>query len=191
MTNKTITYPIETARLYLRPYENDDLEDLHNFYSRPDVARYLYWEAKDLEGTRESLTLKKRNTKLAGANSALVLAAVLQETGVLIGEVMLFLRSVEHRQGEIGFVFNPDYHGRGYATEAAKVILRIGFENARLHRIYGRCDPRNNGSYRLMERLGMRKEAHFVHNEIFKGEWGDELYYAILENEWRAKYGGE
>jgi RimJ/RimL family protein N-acetyltransferase len=54
-----------------------------------------------------------------------------------------------------------------------------------MHRIYGRCDVRNHGSYKLMERMGMRREAHFIHNEIFKGEWGDEYIYAILEDEWR------
>ena len=191
MTKKTPTYPIETERLYLRPFEDDDLEELHAFYSRPDVARYLYWEAKELEGTRESLILKKKRTKLGGADSAVILAVILKESNVLIGEVMIFLRSTENRQGEIGFVFNPAYHGRGYATEAAKVALRLGFETAKLHRIYGRCDPRNTGSYKLMERLGMRREAHFIHNEIFKGEWGDELHYAMLENEWRARYGSD
>lgn len=189
MTNKSPTYPIETERLYLRPFEDDDLEALHAFYSRPDVARYLYWEAKDLEETRESLAVKKKRTQLGETDSAVILAVILKETNVLIGEVMVYMRSLENRQGEIGFVFNPEYHGRGYATEAAKVALRLGFETGKLHRIYGRCDPRNNGSWKLMERLGMRKEAHFIHNEIFKGEWGDELHYAMLENEWRAKYG--
>jgi RimJ/RimL family protein N-acetyltransferase len=191
MTKKTPTYPIETERLYLRPFQDDDLAELHAFYSRPDVARYLYWEAKELEGTRESLILKKKRTQLGETDSAVILAVILKESNVLIGEVMIFLRSTENRQGEIGFVFNPAYHGRGYATEAANVALRLGFETAKLHRIYGRCDPRNTGSYKLMERLGMRREAHFIHNEIFKGEWGDELHYAMLENEWRARYGSD
>lgn len=181
------TYPIETERLYMRPFWDSDLEELHNFYSRPDVARYLYWEAKDLEETRQSLAVKVKNTSFREDNSTYLLAVVLKENSALIGEVMLFQRSIEHRQGEIGFVFNPEYHGRGYATEAAKVMLNLGFETFNFHRIFGRCDPRNTGSWKLMERLGMRKEAHFIHNEIFKGEWGDELYYAILENEWRAK----
>jgi RimJ/RimL family protein N-acetyltransferase len=68
-------------------------------------------------------------------------------------------------------------------------MLNIGFEIFHFHRIYARCDPRNTGSWKVMERLGMRKEAHLIHNEIFKGEWGDELIYAILENEWRTKNG--
>jgi RimJ/RimL family protein N-acetyltransferase len=114
---------------------------------------------------------------------------VLKESNKLIGDTLLFMRSVEFRQGELGYVFNPAFHGQGYATEAAEVMLNLGFETFHFHRIFARCDPRNTSSYKLMERLGMRREAHFVHNEMFKGEWGDELVYAILENEWRAKNG--
>src|SRR5919197_1471769 len=75
-----------------------------------------------------------------------------------------------------------DDQGRGYAGEAAEVVLRLGFADLGLHRIIGRCDPRNLPSARLLARLGMRREAHFIHNERFKGEWGDDLVYAILEH---------
>jgi RimJ/RimL family protein N-acetyltransferase len=88
--------------------------------------------------------------------------------------------------GEIGFVFNPDYHGRGLATEAAESMLMLGFDTIRWHRIIGSCDARNHPSARLMERIGMRQEARFVHNQIVKGQWADELVYAILDHEWRA-----
>jgi hypothetical protein len=83
-------------------------------------------------------------------------------------------------------VFHPGYQGRGLATEAAEVVLGLGFDGLGLHRVIGRCDALNLPSARLMERLGMRREAHFVHNEIFKGSWGDELVYALLEDEWRG-----
>ena len=96
----------------------------------------------------------------------------------------LIWRSVEARQGELGWIFHPDHHGRGYATEAAAELLRLGFEDADLHRIYARCDARNDGSWRLMERLGMRREAHFREHALFKGGWDEEFYYAILRAEW-------
>jgi RimJ/RimL family protein N-acetyltransferase len=89
---------------------------------------------------------------------------VLPETGALIGDVVLFLRGEEHRQGEIGYVFHPDYGGWGYATEAARALLGLGFEHYGLHRIVGRLDARNTASARVLERLGMRREAHFVQN---------------------------
>jgi len=191
MTNQLPTYPIETARLYLRPFNDGDLDDVYEYSSRPDVTRYLPWDVRSRQQTKEILSQKKNRTSLKAINDIYNLAVVLKETGKLIGDILLFLRSVEFRQGEVGYVFNPTYHGRGYATEAAKVMLQLGFETFNFHRIYARCDPRNTGSWKLMERLGMRREAHFIHNEIFKGEWGNELIYAILEHELRAKNGRE
>jgi RimJ/RimL family protein N-acetyltransferase len=184
-------YPLETARLQLRPFSPGDLEELYAFHSLPEVARFLYWEPRDLEQAREALDAKLRQTVLEDEGQGLALAVVLREVGVVVGEVSLQWLSRRHRQGEIGFVFHPGYQGRGLATEAAKVVLRLGFEGLGLHRVIGRCDALNVPSARLMERLGMRREAHFVHNEIFKGSWGDELVYAMLEDEWRARVGGD
>ena len=98
----------------------------------------------------------------------------------------LIWRSEEHRIGEVGYLFNPAHAGRGYATEASRALLQVGFEELGLHRIIGRLDVRNAASARVLERLGMRREAHFVQNEWLKGEWTDELVYAMLDREWRA-----
>jgi RimJ/RimL family protein N-acetyltransferase len=182
-------YPIETARLTLRPFALDDLDDLHAYHSRPDVARYLFWEARDREQAREALERKTHESVLRAEGDIIVLAVVWREVGHVVGEVNLQWLSRDHRQGEIGFVFNPDYQGNGLATEAAKVMLGLGFDGLGLHRVIGRCDARNGPSARLMERLGMRREAHFVHNEIFKGAWGDEFVYAMLDHEWKALQG--
>jgi RimJ/RimL family protein N-acetyltransferase len=122
-----------------------------------------------------------------GEGGRLSLAVVLPETGAVIGDVVLFLRSQEHRQGEIGYVFHPDHGGHGYATEAARMMLRLGFEEFGLHRIIGRIDAWNTASARVLERLGMRREAHFAQNKIVRGEWSDEVVYAMLEDEWRAR----
>jgi RimJ/RimL family protein N-acetyltransferase len=111
---------------------------------------------------------------------------VWREAGTVVGEAGLKLISRESRQGEIGFVFNPDYHGRGLATEAASSLLMLGFGAIGWHRITGSCDARNRRSALLMQRIGMRQEAHFVHNQIVKGQWTDELIYAVLDHEWRA-----
>jgi RimJ/RimL family protein N-acetyltransferase len=113
------------------------------------------------------------------------LAALLRDGGILVGDVVLFWRSREPRAGEIGFIFHPDHGGRGLATEATREMLRLGFDGLGLHRITGRCDRRNAGSARLMERLDMRREAHFVRNQLIKGEWADELVYALLDTEWQ------
>jgi RimJ/RimL family protein N-acetyltransferase len=183
--------PIRTERLILRPYTAEDLDDLFAIRSRPDVVRYLYWEVATREQMREILERSMTFTQLARDGDKLVLAVVLPDAGGthtgVIGEMTLFLRSAEHRQGEVGFVFHPDFQGKGYATEASIAVLDLAFAELGLHRVYGRADARNAASIALMKRLGMRQEAHFVHNEIFKGEWGDEVYFAILEDEWRAR----
>ncbi|HET9558094.1 MAG TPA: GNAT family protein [Actinomycetota bacterium] len=183
-------YPLETARLVLRPFVPEDLEALFAFQSLPEVARFLYWEARDREQVREVLEAKLGQAVLEEEGQVLALAVVLREVGQVVGEVNLQWLSRRHRQGEIGFVFHPGHQGRGLATEAAEEALRLGFEGLGLHRLIGRCDALNLPSARLMGRLGMRREAHFVHSEIFKGAWGDELVYAVLEDEWRERVSG-
>jgi RimJ/RimL family protein N-acetyltransferase len=180
------SYPILTERLSLRPLTDGDLDDVHAYYSRPEVTRYLYWGTRDRDGSREALDDYSRYTALESEGDGLVLAMVARDGGRVVGQVSLHWDSEEHRQGEIGFVVNPDYHGRGLAREAAMAMLRLGFDDLGLHRITGRCDARNLASARLMERLGMRREAHLVENEFVKGEWTDELVFAMLEQEWRA-----
>lgn len=179
--------PIETSRLRLRFFSEADLADVYAYHSNDEVVRYLYWVTRSEE---EALKEIQRRISLKGFEKdgdALILAVEEKESKKVIGEVFLFLRSQEHQQGELGYVFNPDFQGKGFAFEASEAVLKAGFEEAGLHRIFARCDARNDSSYRLMERLGMRKEAHLVQNEFFKGEWGDELVYALLAEEWENK----
>lgn len=184
------TYPIETERLTLRPFHDDDLGGLYAYQSLPDVARFLYWEPRNLEESRAFLKQKIGASTVEREGDWLVLAVVWRETGALVGEVNLQWRSREHRQGELGYILNPAYHGRGFATEAAAVVLRLGFEGLGLHRVVGRLDARNAASARVLERLGMRREAHLLQNEIVKGEWTDEIVYAMLRHEWESRANG-
>jgi RimJ/RimL family protein N-acetyltransferase len=182
-----ISYPIKTERLLIRPFIESDLDDLFALQSREDVTRFLYWDPRSRDEVGEVLKQWLLPSPMDADGQALSLAAELQGTGRVIGSLVLFQRSVEHLQGEIGFVFNPDYQGRGLATEGAAELLRIGFEGLTLRRLCGRCDARNHASARLMERLGMRREAHLIQNERVKGEWTDELIFAILAEEWRGR----
>lgn len=175
--------PIRTARLALRPFTERDADDMWEFESVPGVARFLFNEPRTREDNAAELARRQKQYVLREGGDTLVLAVDLD--GKVIGYVLLDWVNEEHRQGEFGFVFHPGYQGRGYAAEAAVEMLRLGFEQLGLHRVYGRCDARNTASAKLMERLGLRKEAHFVEAEIFKGEWGDELHYAMLDREWR------
>ena len=181
-----ITAPLRTARLILRPYEDRDLDFLHSMFGREDVCRYLPWAAMDLEEARAKLEQRKAQTRIGADRKAIVLAAVEAGTGHLVGEFMLRLASLEHLQGEIGWSVHPDFQGRGFGTEGAAEMVRLGFEELGLHRIAAECDPRNLASIRVMERLGMRREALLVEAERIKGEWVDSLIHGLLESEWRA-----
>ncbi|WP_018351536.1 GNAT family N-acetyltransferase [Longispora albida] len=180
-------YPIVTPRLLLRPFAPADVAGVHAFESLPEVHRYLYSEPRDLAAVEELVARRAAGTALREPDDYLSLVVELKETGAVIGHVLLHWVSAEHRQGEVGYVFSPAYAGQGYATEAAEPMLRLGFDGLGLHRIVGRLDGRNTPSARLLERLGMRREAHLVQNEFVKGEWTDEVVYAMLASEWAAR----
>jgi RimJ/RimL family protein N-acetyltransferase len=179
-------YPLETDRLFLRPFVAEDFEALLAIHSQAEVVRYLYWEPMSESDVRAALERKIGQTAIRAERENLSLGVVLKATSELIGDCTLFYLSSLHRQGEIGFAFHPDHHGRGYATEAARLLLRLAFEELDLHRVIGRLEARNTASARLLERLGMRQEAHLVENEFVKGEWQSELVFALLAREWRA-----
>jgi RimJ/RimL family protein N-acetyltransferase len=179
--------PITTERLILRAFGEHDLAAFHEYRRRADVARYLYWAPRTLEEDRVALRQRMSGGPLRHSGDFLGLAVERTDTGALIGDLVLILASAEHRRGEIGFVFHPAHHGHGFATEAARALLPLGFEELGLHRIVARCDARNDPSAAVMRRLGMRQEAHLRQNEFVKGEWTDELVYALLADEWRGR----
>lgn len=178
------TYPIRTQRLRLRPLGLTDLDALLAYRGRADVCRYLPFEPITPELLRVRLTSDLARTELSDEGQALTLGVELADSGALVGDVVLFLRSIEHRGGELGYVFAPEYAGQGYATEAAAAVLALAFDGLGLHRVIARLDARNTSSARLATRLGLRQEAHLVQNERFKGEWSDELVFALLAQEW-------
>ena len=182
-------YPIETQRLLLRPYAPHDLDALHAILSREDINRYLYTEPRSHEQVAQVIADGGHDV-IEAEGDMLVLGIEPRGGRPLIGNVVLIWTSEEHRQGEIGFVLHPDAQGHGYAGEAAVEMLRLGFDRLGLHRIIGRCDGRNDASARLMARLGMRREAQLREHAWVKGEWTDELVYAMLAAEWQQRQPG-
>jgi RimJ/RimL family protein N-acetyltransferase len=180
-------YPIRTERLLLRPYAHADAEALYAYQRLPEVHRYLYTEPLTRSEVEARVAERAGRGAIAAVGAAITLVAGLAQTGELVGDCVLFWRSEEHKQGEVGYVFNPAYRGRGLATEAVGGLLRVGFEGMGLHRIAGHLDARNTPSARVLERAGLRREAHLVQNEFVKGEWTDELIYGILRREWEAR----
>lgn len=182
-------YPVRSERLSLRPLTVADTDALLTYRARPDVCRYVPFEPMNEQDIAKRIADVWARTELTAPGQALTLGVEVIETGALIGDVVLFWHSREHAGGEIGYVFDPEIGGRGYATEAAQALLRLGFDGLGLHRIIARIDERNGPSVRLVRRLGMRQEARLVHNELFKGEWSTELDFAMLAREWRRRRG--
>jgi RimJ/RimL family protein N-acetyltransferase len=181
------SFPVPTERLLLRPLGRSDTEALLRYRSRPDVCRYVPFEPMDRRVIAQRLAADWSTTELTDEGQALTLGIELRQGGGLIGDVVLFWRSREHLAGELGYVLDPDFSGHGYAGEAARAMLGLGFAALGLHRIIARIDERNTPSAALARRLGMREEARLVSNEFFKGEWTTELDFALLAQEWNGQ----
>lgn len=178
------TYPLATERLILRPMVPADVDALLSYRGREDVCRYLPFVPTTREELQVRLADDLSRTEITGEGQRLTLGVAVKGTERLLGDVVLFFHSLEHAGGEIGYVFHPDAGGHGYATEACAAMLHVAFRQLGLHRVIARLDHRNGASARLATRLGMRQEAHFIRNEMFKGEWSDELVFAMLADEW-------
>jgi RimJ/RimL family protein N-acetyltransferase len=177
-------YPIVTDRLLLRPFRRGDVDAVYSYRSREDVAEYLFDPPMNHDECAEAVRLRTGQVAFSNEGDKVVLAVQRRDDMRLIGEVSLIWRSLADQQGEVGYILHPDAQGQGYASEAARALLAFGFEVMGLHRIYARCDARNAASARVMQRLGMRQEAHFREHAQFKGRWDEELIWAILEHEW-------
>lgn len=179
--------PLQTERLLLRAFRESDLDDVCALQSDPEVVRYLYWEVRTREESRVWLQERIAADRLETDGDAVAYAVQRRSDGLVIGSVNAWWRSVVHQQAEIGFVFLPAAQGQGYAREATSALFDLIFSRLDVHRVYASTDARNGASAGLMRRLGMRQEAHLRHNEVFKGEWGDELIFAVLRDEWEAQ----
>lgn len=172
---------METDRLIIRRFKPEDWEDLYEYLSQEEVVKYEPYPVHTAEESREEA--KRRVTD----NS--FWAVCLKETGKLIGNIYLAPGAFD--TWELGYVFNENHQKKGYATEAARFLVNYVFQVHNARRIVARCNPLNTPSWRLMERLGMRREGHLHQNIYFKKDaqgnpiWADTYEYAVLAPEWR------
>jgi aminoglycoside 6'-N-acetyltransferase len=181
-----LALPRRTERLVLRPFRHGDEADVLAYRSRHDVVRYMPADPVQPAAAGEFIAERLPATRIAADHDRIVLAVEHEDR--VIGDVLIQARQLADRQAEIGWAFNPEFHGRGLATEAASELLVIAFGEMDMHRAWAQLDPRNAASARLCERLGMRREAYFIQDIWFKGEWGDTAIYALLAAEWRAAH---
>lgn len=175
--------PVRTERLLIRPAEADDADAIWRYRSIPAVSQWLSDRPSDRQQWAERFPQRRPDLW------------VIESDGQLIGDLMLKVQDAwaqadvaeraRGREAELGWVLDPDHAGHGYATEAVGELLRICFEDLGLHRVVAHCFAENTASWRLMERHGMRREAHSVRDSLHRDlGWLDGYSYAILADEW-------
>jgi len=175
--------PIHTDRLALRTFERGDIEGLNAYHTLPSVQRYVFSRTRDAAEVAEALEIMRGHVSLQRPGDTLTLAMC--RNRALIGHVALHWSDATAGQGEVQFVINPVHAGQGYMGEALAALFDLAFDHFRIHRLFARCDGRNHNSIKLMQRLGMRLEAHYREHALFQGEWDEELHFAILDREWQ------
>ncbi len=165
---------IETDRLILRRFSERDLSDLFEYLSDPEVVKFEPYRPMSLEDAREELELRIASEEMV--------AVTLKARGKLIGNIYLGKR--ENNALEIGFVFNKDYWKQGYARESCAAVIHEAFSNG-IERITAHCDPENQSSWSLLEKLGFSRTAHLEQNVFFwkddRGQpiWKDTYIYTL------------
>lgn len=168
----------ETERLILRRYQQEDLQDLYEYLSDIKVVEYEPYKPLTFDETKENLRWRIGTDEM--------IAVELKNSHKMIGNVYMGKREFETL--EMGYVFNRNYWGHGYAAESCRTLIRQAFSNG-IHRIYAECDPLNERSWKLLEALGFQREAYFRKNVYFwkdengKVIWKDTYVYAKLNAE--------
>lgn len=179
---------IETERLILRKFTEDDFDAVHSYAGCSENIKYMIWGPNTELQTQEFINNAINEAERQPCTNYQY-AAVLKQTGKLIGACNLAICGDE---AEIGWILHKNYWKHGYGTEMGKAMLELGFDKCRLHRIIAHCDVENYGSYRVMENIGMRREGLFIEGRpAYKGsdkKYSDEISYAILREEWERSH---
>lgn len=179
---------LESRRTILRTLEERDLEDFLYYRSNSEVARYQYWQPFTRSEALEYIN-KHKSSKPGVQGEWFQLGIVDKETNRLVGDCSIRHDALDPRIAEVGCSLSCDYQGRGIAAEVLKCLFDYAFCELKVHRIFAITDCDNIASIKLLEQLKMRREGHFVKNVWFKGNWGSEYIYAILEEEWNHSIG--
>jgi RimJ/RimL family protein N-acetyltransferase len=174
---------IRTERLLIRIIEMKDKEDFFKYRSMPEIYKYQSWKPKSISEIEEFIN-KNFTVCPNTPNTWLQLAVCLKE-GQMIGDIGIHF--IDDYQIEIGYTLSPEYQGNGYAFEAVNAVINYAFTELQKHRITASVDPDNIQSIKLLERIGFRKEAHFIKSFRMDDQWYDDCIYALLEDEWSVQ----
>jgi RimJ/RimL family protein N-acetyltransferase len=171
--------------LALTPLSPADAPRLAEYRAIPRVARYQGWAPGCVDDALRFIA--SLAPRLDEPGTWFQFGIRLAESGVLVGDLGVHFPADLPGQAELGFTLAPEHQHRGYATEAVQAILAHLFGPLAKHRVFGSVDPRNAASIAVLQRVGMRQEAHFRQALFLKGEWVDDLVFAILQSEWKAR----
>jgi ribosomal-protein-alanine N-acetyltransferase len=184
-----IVLPLRTERLVLRDFVGEDWSQVHEYGSDPEVVRFMPWGPNSETATHEFIE-RALAAQREDPRTKFELAVTLADDGRLIGGCGVRVSAPADRGADMGYCLRRECWGRGYGTETAGALVRFGFEQLKLHRIIATCDVENVASARVLEKTGMRREAHFRSDSEIRGEWRDSYLYAILEHEWTSGHRG-
>jgi len=170
---------IRTARLLLRDFRPGDWRAVQRYASDPEVVRYLVWGPNTEDQTRAFVSRAVVQSRRR-PRTQYELAVTLASTGDLIGAIAVRLEDRAHAIGSMGYAFSRDAWGQGFATEAARAMVAVGFARLGLHRLWAMCVSENAGSRRVLEKIGMQYEGHLHENYLIRGVRYDSLLYAAL-----------
>lgn len=174
---------MRSNRLILRQFSQQDVDPFYLYRSSPEVAQFQSWENYQYHDA-ELFVSKQSKCVPNQPGTWFQFAIALVETNQLIGDCALHTLLDEPRIVEIGFTLAEEHQGNGYASEAVRALLSYAFNDLKKHKVIAFIDVRNEKSIRLLERVGMRREGHFLENYMSKGQWVDEYQYSLLQSEW-------
>jgi ribosomal-protein-alanine N-acetyltransferase len=175
---------ISTERLVIRPFQKSDYQDLYEYLSLPETYRFETGKPISLNKAKKFCKERAKGTNFW--------AATLKDSKKLIGHISLFAAGPKFlRTWEIGYIFNPSFQNKGYASEAAQAIIKYAFTELGAHRIVGHCSPDNIPSWKVLEKCGMKREGLLKKNFLLRNDtsgypiWLDSYEYAILEEDFK------
>jgi RimJ/RimL family protein N-acetyltransferase len=177
---------LSTRRLILRPLRRSDAETMFRYRSRPEVYRYQLWQPVN-EAEVRAFIEKQERLSPGTPGTWCSLAITQRENDVMIGDVGLHFPRTDPTQAEVGITLSPAFQRRGLAAEALEAVLRYAFESMGKDRVYASVDPRNKPSIRLLERVGMHKEAFLPESMVVRGERVDDAVFSLRKEEFRNK----
>jgi ribosomal-protein-alanine N-acetyltransferase len=177
---------LTTERLVLREFVVEDWPAVLAYQQKPQYLRYYEWNGRTSEDVQEFVRRQVGQQQVV-PRIKFQLVITLKSTGQLIGNCGIRLESAGAHEADIGYELDPDHWGQGYATEAARAMVRFGFTQLHLQRIWAQHVADNHGSGRVLQKLGMQLEGRLRETQFYKGQWWDTVLYAILEHEWQTQ----